>query len=210
MVPHLPSGEGADAERGRLVGPGGLLRPAEIYEVLEKHDTRGMNFLVVGPWNHGGWARGRATRSAPIPFGSDTAAVLPREVQAPLFAYFLKDKGTRDLPEALTFEAGTNRWRRWDAWPPKERRLEDCAGSLYFDAGRRRSRSEAADGADAGRLRRVTSPTRRIRCRTGSGRSSRRTSRAVEWSTWLVEDQRFVDDRADVLSWESAAARRRT
>jgi uncharacterized protein len=24
------------------------------------------------------------------------------------------------------------------------------------------------------------------------------------WSTWLVEDQRFVDDRADVLSWETA------
>jgi putative CocE/NonD family hydrolase len=25
-----------------------------------------------------------------------------------------------------------------------------------------------------------------------------------KWSTWLVEDQRFVDDRPDVLSWESA------
>ena len=25
-----------------------------------------------------------------------------------------------------------------------------------------------------------------------------------KWSTWLVEDQRFVDDRADVLSWETA------
>ena len=25
-----------------------------------------------------------------------------------------------------------------------------------------------------------------------------------KWYTWLVEDQRFVDDRPDVLSWESA------
>ena len=24
-----------------------------------------------------------------------------------------------------------------------------------------------------------------------------------KWSTWLVEDQRFVDDRSDVLSWET-------
>jgi putative CocE/NonD family hydrolase len=24
-----------------------------------------------------------------------------------------------------------------------------------------------------------------------------------KWSTWLVEDQRFVDDRADVLSWKT-------
>ena len=31
-----------------------------------------------------------------------------------------------------------------------------------------------------------------------------------KWSTWLVEDQRFVDDRADVLTWETQAARRRT
>jgi uncharacterized protein len=26
-----------------------------------------------------------------------------------------------------------------------------------------------------------------------------------KWPSWLVEDQRFVDDRVDVLSWESAS-----
>ena len=31
--------------------------PIKIYELLEKHDTEHMNFLVVGPWNHGGWSR---------------------------------------------------------------------------------------------------------------------------------------------------------
>src|SRR4029079_9753593 len=29
--------------------------------------------------------------------------------------------------------------------------------------------------------------------------------RGSGWSTWLTEDQRFVDDRADVASWESDA-----
>ena len=51
-----------------------------------------MNFLVVGPWNHGGWAAAPAT-ARPIPFGSATAEYFRDEVQAPFFAHFLKDKG---------------------------------------------------------------------------------------------------------------------
>ena len=29
--------------------------PIKIYELLERHDTDHKNFLVVGPWNHGGF-----------------------------------------------------------------------------------------------------------------------------------------------------------
>ena len=94
--------------------------PLRIYELLEQRDTKNQNFLVVGPWNHGGWTRD-GTALGPIAFGSDTAAYFRDQVQAPFFAYFLKDKGTRDFPEALTFEAGRNEWRRWDAWPPTPR-----------------------------------------------------------------------------------------
>ena len=38
--------------------------PIRIYEELEKHDAKDLNFLVVGPWNHGGWGRrpGRQAR----------------------------------------------------------------------------------------------------------------------------------------------------
>ena len=60
-----------------------------------------------------------ATSLGPIPFGSDTAAYFRDQVQAPFFAYFLKDKGTRALPEALMFQTGANRWRRWSQWPPR-------------------------------------------------------------------------------------------
>ena len=37
--------------------------PLDIYASLEKHDTGGLNYLVVGPWNHGGWAAATARRS---------------------------------------------------------------------------------------------------------------------------------------------------
>ena len=151
--------------------------PLRIYEALEKHDTQRLNYLVVGPWNHGGWARrpGRS-RSAPIAFGSATGKYFRDEVQAPWFAHFLKDKGKLDLPEALTFEAGSNRWRRWDAWPPT-RSTDDAPRSTsartdaLVRAARRRRRATAFDEL---RLR-----SRRTRSRTAIGRSSRPTSPAA-------------------------------
>ena len=27
----------------------------KIYETLEPHDTKHLNYLVGGPWHHGGW-----------------------------------------------------------------------------------------------------------------------------------------------------------
>ena len=35
--------------------------PVKIYELLEKYDTKHNNYLAVGPWNHGGWARREQT-----------------------------------------------------------------------------------------------------------------------------------------------------
>jgi hypothetical protein len=103
--------------------------PLRIYEALERHDDQRRNFLVVGPWDHGGWYRHAGDRLGAISFDSSTGKYFREEVQAPWFAHFLKDKGKLDLPEALTFEAGTNRWRRWNSWPPKAN-TEDRR--LYF------------------------------------------------------------------------------
>ena len=63
------AGDGADAERRRLVGPGRFLRPAQDLRDCSRSTTRtNQNFLVVGPWNHGGWSGGdRATGSARSP-----------------------------------------------------------------------------------------------------------------------------------------------
>jgi putative CocE/NonD family hydrolase len=192
--------------------------PLAIYETLEKHDPDRMNYLVVGPWNHGGWTRDGDTLG-PIAFGSDTAAYFRDQVQAPFFAYFLKDKGTRDFPEALTFESGTNRWRKWDAWPPKQA----AATSLYFGEGESLhvgSRASGVGSRSAGASSRwgatsaggsatasnydeyVSDPAHPVPYRHRPIQPTYFPG-GSKWSTWLVEDQRFVDDRADVLSWES-------
>src|SRR5882757_1867810 len=76
--------------------------PLRIYELLEKHDKSNQNFLVVGPWNHGQWA-GKGERLDRVSFGSDTGAYFRKEVQAPFFARYLKDKGDAP-PEARVFQ----------------------------------------------------------------------------------------------------------
>jgi putative CocE/NonD family hydrolase len=175
--------------------------PLRIYETLEAHDDRNLNFLVVGPWNHGGWNRGDAGdgRLGDISFGSPTGMHFRADIQAPWFAFYLKDKGTPPVAEAITFEAGTNTWRTWEAWPPAAR---TSLRNLYFRAGRKISFEAPAETGEAACDSYLSDPDHPVPYRHrpvqptyfrgGSG-----------WSAWLVEDQRFVDRRPDVLSWET-------
>ncbi len=173
--------------------------PIRIYDALEQHDTSHLNYLVVGPWRHGGWSSGPGDRLGAIPFDSATGKYFRENVQAPWFAHFLKDKGPLDMPEALTFEAGSNRWRRWDAWPPK-RNTEDRP--IYFGADRALSFDRPAAGGDAAFDAYVSDPAFPVPYRQRPIQATYFTG-GSKWSTWLVEDQRFVDDRADVLSWKT-------
>ncbi len=199
MVPHIRSVKVPTLNVAGWWDQEDFYGPLTIYEALEKYDTGNMNYLVVGPWNHGGWTRD-GTALGPIGFGSDTAAYFRDQVQAPFFAHFLKDKGPRTFPEALTFEAGTNQWQRWDQWPPAK--ATKTVG-LYFGANEGLAIGTPPAPGTTGVDAFVSDPAHPVPYRQ---RPIQPTYFAggSKWSTWLVEDQRFVDDRADVLSWESA------
>ena len=167
--------------------------PIKIYELLERHDKANQNFLVVGPWNHGGWSRGEGRKLGKIDFGSATAEHYRSKILVPFLAHYLKSKGSQDLPEALTFRTGGNEWVRHDAWPPKQKVIDR---KLYLQKDRGLSfiappaTGQSFDSYISDPANPVPYRPRPIRLRTG-------------WSTWLVEDQRFVDNRPDVLSWVS-------
>ncbi|MDQ2919241.1 MAG: CocE/NonD family hydrolase, partial [Verrucomicrobiota bacterium] len=112
--------------------------PIKIYELLEKHDTDHKNFLTVGPWYHGGFSRGDGDKLGRLNFGSATADYFRKNIRAPFFAYYLKDKKNPNLPEALTFRTGSNEWVRHDSWSPKEAKVKNlyfqANGKLSFDA----------------------------------------------------------------------------
>ena len=67
--------------------------PLHIYDRLERHDKKNQNFLVVGPWNHGGWGGGPGDKLGRLNFGSATGAYFRGKVQAAFFNHYLKDKG---------------------------------------------------------------------------------------------------------------------
>jgi putative CocE/NonD family hydrolase len=171
--------------------------PLKIYELLEEHDTKNMNYLVVGPWNHGGWSRGDGRKLGPVEFGSATARYFREQVQAPWFAYFLKHKGKPFLPEALSFQTGTNRWVRHDRWPPRRNVTER---PLYFRRDGRLSFDPPADDGEQECDQYVSDPARPVPYRP---RPIEPTYPGPGWPVWLLQDQRFVHLRPDVLSWES-------
>jgi putative CocE/NonD family hydrolase len=169
--------------------------PLKIYETLEKYDTKGKNYLVVGPWNHGGWAAGDGDRLGRIKFDSPTGKYFRAQVQAPWFAYFLKGKGNLDLPEALTFQTGTNRWTKHDHWPPRSTRPR----KLYFQpCGKLAFSAPPAGGPEADEY--LSDPANPVPYRP---RPIRPTYPGPEWRVWKVEDQRFANHRPDVLGWNT-------
>jgi len=172
--------------------------PLKAYEILEKTDTKGMNFLVVGPWNHGGW-NGEGSKLGKIDFESATGKYFREKILAPWFAYYLKEKGASGQPEAQTFETGSNKWQSYDAWPPRRNVMQR---KIYFQSnGRLSFDPPGSDGPNTFDSY-VSDPAHPVPYRhrpieptyfpAGSG-----------WYTWLVEDQRFAHERPDVLSWET-------
>ena len=172
--------------------------PVKIYETLEKNDTNHFNYLVVGPWNHGGWARSDGDSLGRIQFGEPTSKDFRADVQAPWFAYWLKDKGELPFKKVRTFETGANKWVDYDAWPPTanvtEKKLYFGAdGKLSFDAPQETS-ADAFDSYISDPAHPVPYRHRPIEETYGPG---------SHWYTWLVEDQRFVDSRPDTVNWST-------
>jgi putative CocE/NonD family hydrolase len=169
----------------------------KVYELLEKHDSKNLNYLVVGPWNHGGWSHGAGDRLGKIAFASATGRHFRSKVQAPWFAYHLKDKGKLEQPEALLFETGRNRWVSFDQFPP---RRNSTIRNLYFHADGRLAFEPPPGGPVQKFDSYISDPARPVPYRP---RPVEPTYPGPGWPVWLVEDQRFVHLRPDVLSWET-------
>jgi len=167
-----------------------LYGPIGAYRTLEPRDSADQSYFVMGPWFHGGWSRPGGDALGNIRFGSNTADYYRESIQRPWFAYWLHGKGARPEPEAWVFESGGNRWRTFDAWPPREAAPAGLylhgSGRLSFDA------PADADGFDEF----VSDPRSPVPYAPRPIDGSR-------WREWLTEDQRFVHGRPDVLSWET-------
>jgi len=167
-----------------------LSGPFKIFHAIDALSPGATNTIVIGPWVHGGWARGDGDHLGDVNFGEKTGEYFRRDVQFPFFERYLKERTAEPLPKALVFETGSNAWRRYPAWPPPNATAKTLYfhgnGGLSFDA------PVEATGVDSY----VSDPARPVPF--------------TEYVTdtvpqrYMDDDQRFAAKRADVLVYETA------
>ena len=170
--------------------------PMKIYAEQEKGDDHGLNYLVVGPWNHGGW-RGSGASYGPYDNGSPTGAWFRSNVELPWFRYWLKGEGKLDEPEALVFQSGSNRWQRLSRWPAQGA----VTRNLYFHANGKLSFAPPT-AAEAAKDSFVSNPAAPVPYRERSVMTPF-MAKTSTWSTWIADDQAPFARRKDVLFWQT-------
>ena len=193
LRPHLKNIRHAVMTVGGWFDAEDLFGPLKVYESIEKNSPEAFNMLVMGPWYHGQWASHDGDKMGPVPFHSKTSLFYREKIELPFFKHYLKGdaKGEVDLPEAYVFETGTNLWRRYDAWPPK-----NLAGkTLYFQEGGKLSfeppETNDADAFDEY----VSDPAKPVPFIPNIAIGMTREH--------MLDDQRFAGTRTDVLVFQT-------
>ncbi|MGC1384662.1 MAG: CocE/NonD family hydrolase [Candidatus Acidiferrales bacterium] len=172
--------------------------PWQIFRHAEEHDPDNTNYMVAGPWYHGEWQAPAGDKIGIIPFGGhDTSQEFRANLQAPFFRYYLHGKGDKPTWKATTFETGSNTWHTYAAWPPANATVTNlylhANGTLSFTAP---TKNESKTGYGEY----VSDPANPVPYRT---RPVSPTYPGGDWRTWEVADQRFAQNRPDVLTYES-------
>jgi uncharacterized protein len=158
------------------------------HSFMDKNSPATNVLIVVGPWTHGGFARGDGDRVGNVSFGSKTAAYYREQIELPFFMHYLKGKEDTKLPKAWVFETGVNQWRKFDAWPPKNSKSAD----LFLDgSGKAGWEAPEAKGYDEY----VSDPAKPVPY-IGHVLMGMRYD-------YMTEDQRFAATRPDVLVYKT-------
>lgn len=164
--------------------------PLWIYREIEKNNPKAWNVLVEGPWCHGCWSRRDGSSLGGVKFGSNTSSFYQENIEFPFFMHFLKDKGEMKLPEAYVFETGSNAWKTYNSWPPKN--LD--SKSLYLHANGKLSFEPPKDNGSV-YDEYVSDPNKPVP-------HLNRISPDMTYE-YMTDDQRFSASRTDVLVYQS-------
>ena len=172
------------------------------YQATEPKDQNNdTNFLVIGPWSHGG-ANGTGSFLGPLQFNGSTAIYFRRTILLPFLNERLKEGAPKaDTPPVLAYETGTNAWHRYNAWPIScESGCTQKMQPLYLKPGLRLG-FDAPASAGPPYEEYISDPAHPV---LYSARPNLPVySPGSTWGQWLVNDQRRLSSRADVLSYKS-------
>ncbi|HEY1075640.1 MAG TPA: CocE/NonD family hydrolase [Fontimonas sp.] len=167
------------------------------------------HWLVLGPWHHNQVWR-TAASIGPLQWHADTAYQYHQDILFPFLDEHLRDGPPANLARVTAYNTGDKCWERLDDWPADgDDAYRGALTPLYPSAGFGLSfeRPPPGDGGDTY----CSDPARPVPylprpvvdpfAELGSGTVGKSYT---AWSESLVQDQRFVDGRPDVLSYESA------
>jgi len=159
-----------------------------IFKAIKAAQPDAPIMLGIGPWRHSG-ANYEGYNLGPLKFEGDTALQFRLQWIKPFLDCRLKTKAApcKAMPAAVTYATGTNRWEVDDRWPAGTETplyLADNKGLSF--------QKPAAPGTDTY----VADPANPVPFLPRPVHMEGDT-----WKTWLVQDQRFVEGRPDVLSY---------
>jgi len=143
--PHMKAVRPAVLTVGGWFDAEDLFGALETYKAIERQSPGTENRLVMGPWSHGGWARGKGDALGKVRFGQATSTFYQEQIELPFFRRHLKGGEDPKLPEAWVFETGGNRWHALDAWPPRDAKPLE----LFLSASGALSRTAPAESGEA-------------------------------------------------------------
>ncbi len=192
ILPHLKDVNHAVMTVGGWFDAEDLYGPLQIYKTIERTSPKAKNTLVMGPWAHGGWSReqGKTTHNH-IYFGDSISTGYLKEVERPFFAYYLKDKGAFEFPEAYMYDTGKKRWETFPEWPPRS----IPSVRLSFHKNGKLGINETGDSKEV--FEYVSDPNKPVPY----------TSQTEQFTfsprLYMSDDQREASRRPDVLTFES-------
>lgn len=167
-----------------------LAGPFRTYTAIKQDGSAPANLFVVGPWSHGGWLRTPGSSLGNVQFGSRTSDYLRDKILFPFFESRLKGKGAAPSAQVYAFETGTNQWRTYESWPPRNTEPEP----FYLRTGGKLSPDPPLIGEEAFDEY-VSDPAHPVPY-------VEHPPTNVD-ETYMVGDQRFAVRRPDVLTYVS-------
>ncbi|MDX2036651.1 MAG: CocE/NonD family hydrolase [Isosphaeraceae bacterium] len=164
-----------------------------LHATIERVSPGTENLLVMGPWSHGGWSREIDFTAEPESGGVETNRFYRRSIEMPFFEHHLKGRPRDRVVKAWVWETGRRRARALETWPPR-----DSRGSAYhLGAGGRLSVDPPAASVSGavGYDEYVSDPARPVPY------TAKVTVDCRE--SYMLEDQRFLSGRPDVLGYRS-------
>ena len=190
LAPHMKNIHCAVLTVGGWFDAEDLQGPFTTFHSIDKNNPGTFNALVVGPWVHGGWARYDGEHLGRAEFFSNTGDFYRKNILFPFFEHYLKGTADAKLPKAYVFETGTNVWRRYSAWPPKDALTRTLYlqpnGALSFDP-------PASDSSSFDEY--ISDPAKPVPFVNYAAKDVPQE--------YMVSDQRFADSRTDVLVYST-------